>query len=108
MTKDRTPIRIGQQPRHASRRGRLPMDVLAAVVLSGASALAAVAQTDTPATIIAAQIRAQGYGCTLPVAAERDRQASAPNEAVWILSCGNARYRVRLVPDMAAQVTQLD
>ena len=108
MTMNRRPSHIGPQPRHASRRGRLPLDVLAAVALTGLWALAAVAQTDTPATIIAAQIRAQGYNCTLPVAAERDRQASAPNEAVWILSCGNARYRVRLVPDMAAQVTQLD
>jgi hypothetical protein len=57
---------------------------------------------------VAAQIRSQGYVCTQPVAAARDPAASRPNVTVWVLSCANARYRVRLVPDMAAQVTQLE
>lgn len=88
---------------------RLPRDVAAAAVLTGVSALAGLAEgQDTPAAIIAAQIRTQGYSCADPVTAERDVGASAPNSAVWILRCGNARYRVRLVPDMAAQVTRLE
>ncbi len=65
-------------------------------------------QQEAPAAIVAAQIRSQGYACSAPVSATRDRQASRPNVAVWVLRCQNARYRVRLVPDMAAQVTQLE
>ena len=36
--------------------------------------------------------------------AEHLRQAFKPNEAVWTLRCDNGSYRVRLVPDMAAEV----
>jgi hypothetical protein len=39
---------------------------------------------------------------------ERDVQASTPDEAVWVVQCENAKYRIRLVPDMAAKVEQLD
>lgn len=85
---------------------RLPVDVAVAVALSGLSALAGLAE-ETPADSIAAQVRSQGYACTGPVNAARDRGESRPNEAVWLLQCGNARYRVQIVPDMAAQVTQL-
>ena len=59
----------------------------------------------TPA--VAAQIRAQGYRCDAPVSAERDAALSRPDEAVWILKCQNATYRVRLIPDLAARVEQL-
>ena len=61
----------------------------------------------TPADGIAAQIRAQGYRCDAPVSAERDAALSRPDEAVWILKCQNATYRVRLNPDLAARVEQL-
>jgi hypothetical protein len=88
---------------------RIPIDLAAAAALTCLSALASVAaQTDAAAEIVAAQIRSQGYACTRPVTALRDQAASQPDVAVWVLSCGNARYRVRLVPDMAAQVTQLE
>jgi hypothetical protein len=87
---------------------RLPVDLTAAVALTCLSALASVAaQTESPGEIIAAQIRTQGFACSAPVTATRDQAASQPNAAVWVLSCGNARYQVRLVPNMAAQVTQL-
>jgi hypothetical protein len=86
---------------------RLPADVAAAAALTCLSALAGLAE-DVPADIIAAQIRTQGYACNTPVTATRDRAASRPNETVWLLQCGNVRYRVQLVPDMAAQVTQLE
>ena len=62
---------------------------------------------DTAVSIISDQIRRQGYACDEPRQAERDRAASRPNETVWILTCGNARYRVTLIPDMAARVEQL-
>jgi hypothetical protein len=51
--------------------------------------------------------RAQGYRCDVRVSAERDPALSRPDEAVWILKCQNATYRVRLIPDMAARVEQL-
>ena len=67
----------------------------------------ATAQEEVPAEIIAAQIRKQGFACEEAQTAVRDRQASAPNAAVWILRCKNATYRVRLTPDMAAQVERI-
>ncbi len=61
-----------------------------------------------PAEIIAAQIRDQGFSCDKALSAERDRERSTPDEAVWILKCENATYRVRLIPDQAADVKRLD
>ena len=86
---------------------RIPIDLAIAVALTGLSALASVAaEPETAAAeIVAAQVRTQGHTCTRPVTAVRE--ASEPNVTVWMLSCGNASYRVRLVPDMAAQITQL-
>jgi hypothetical protein len=63
--------------------------------------------SQTPADDVAAQIRDQGYRCDRPVAAVRDVRRSKPDSAVWVLSCRNARYRVRLDPGMAARVTRL-
>jgi hypothetical protein len=60
-----------------------------------------------PKDIIAAQIRSQGYACTSTQSAERDMAASVANEAVWILHCQNASYRVTLIPNMAAKVEKL-
>ena len=63
---------------------------------------------DSPKNIIAAQIRDQGYKCDSPQSADQDMQASKPDEAVWIIRCEDATYRVRLVPDMAAAVERID
>ncbi len=71
-----------------------------AVLLCCAAAAAARAQ-ETPKDIIAAHLRLQGYTCDAPKSARRDMRASRPDEAVWIIVCEDARYRVRLVPDMA-------
>ncbi|MBU6527612.1 hypothetical protein JMJ47_002284 [Methylocystis sp. MJC1] len=54
--------------------------------------------------VVAAHLRMQGYKCDTPKSAARDAAASRPDEAVWIIRCENARYRVRLIPDMAAIV----
>ncbi|MFL5022019.1 MAG: hypothetical protein ACJ8B9_07740 [Microvirga sp.] len=40
--------------------------------------------------------------------AQRDAQLSKPDEVVWNLRCGNASYRMRLTPDMAARIEKLD
>jgi hypothetical protein len=78
-----------------------------ALAISAGSGLA-LALDETPKDIIAAHIRMQGFACENPVSAEHDRGSSRPNEAVWLLKCENRSYRVRLVPDMAANVTPMD
>ena len=60
-----------------------------------------------PKDIIAAQIRSQGYACNSPQSAERDVAASAANQAVWMLRCQNASYRVTLIPNLAAKVEKV-
>lgn len=58
--------------------------------------------------VVAAQIRSQGYACTNPTAAESIAAESLPDEPVDVLRCENATYKVRLVPDQAAKVTQIE
>lgn len=60
-----------------------------------------------PKDIIAAQIRSQGYACNSTQSAERDVAASAANEAVWMLRCQNASYRVTLIPNLAAKIEKV-
>ena len=73
-----------------------------------ASTPVAAAEQETPKDIIAIQIRKQGFPCQRPQSAERDRELSKPDEAVWVLRCENVTYRVRLIPDMAARVERLN
>ena len=91
---------------------RMSRLIYLALALFVASAVPATAQTNdadnAAADDIAAQIREEGYTCDDPVNAQSDPQASAPNETVWILSCKDDSYRVRLVPDMAADVEKID
>jgi hypothetical protein len=62
------------------------------------------AADEIPAEIIAVQIREQGYACDKSA----KREHPELDDAVWILKCDNASYRVRLIPDMAAKVERLD
>jgi hypothetical protein len=66
------------------------------------------AQDESAASIIAAQIRKQGFACEKPKSADRDPGVSRPDLPVWTLKCSNASYRVELVPNMAAKVERLD
>lgn len=66
------------------------------------------AEQETPKNIIADQIRRQGFACKTPQDAKRDPAANRPDAPVWILDCGDATYRVRLKPDMAADVEKVD
>jgi len=68
--------------------------------------LPAQAAEEMPAEIIAVQIREQGYSCDKALSARREHPEL--HDAVWILKCDNASYRVRLIPDMAAKVERLD
>jgi hypothetical protein len=60
------------------------------------------------AVIVATQLRAQGYQCDDPHKAEPDSSDTTPGEQAWIVTCDNATYRVKLVPDQAAKVEQID
>jgi hypothetical protein len=67
----------------------------------------AASDDEMPAEIIAVQIRKQGYECINPKSAKRDAQASEADLPVWILTCENATYRVRLIGNMADRVEKL-
>jgi len=77
-----------------------------ATLISDASA--APLEGEDPKNVIAAQIRAQGYACDQPQSATRDPDLSGGEDTGWILDCGEATYKVKLVPDMAATVTKVD
>ncbi|MCA6115871.1 hypothetical protein J6524_13365 [Bradyrhizobium sp. WSM 1738] len=62
---------------------------------------------ETPQTMLAAQIRTQGFTCDKAIGATRDRKRSQPDRVVWVLKCSNATYRVTRAPDMAAKVEPL-
>jgi hypothetical protein len=81
---------------------------LAVLTVLAPAPLAAQSGDDDPTNIVAAQIRAQGYKCDDPQSAKQDLQASRPDEAVWLLQCEDASYRVRLDPDMAATVERVN
>ncbi len=70
--------------------------------------LEAQAQNESAASIIAVQIRKQGFTCDNPQSADRDSTSPSPDTPVWRLNCGNAIYRVELVPNMAAKVERVD
>jgi hypothetical protein len=78
--------------------------VAALVVIS----FPAAAQTDDAAAgqLVAVQVREQGLACADPVSAKRD--PTAQDDAVWTLTCADASYRVRLIPDQAAKVEKLN
>jgi len=64
------------------------------------------ADDSTAADLVATQVREQGYTCDEPTSATQDQDSEG--DAVWTLKCANTSYRVRLVPDMAAQIEQID
>ena len=63
---------------------------------------------ESPADIVATQVRAQGHPCKNPQGAQRDQAASKPDQPVWLLQCQDASYRVRLVAGMPAQIERID
>ena len=90
----------------------VPLAVLVLSLAFGAGDIALIssaqAEAETPAEIIAVQIRKQGYKCGKAEKAERDVEASKPNVPVWILTCDNARYRVHVLGNLADKVERLD
>ena len=74
-----------------------------ALLIGGLTASTAQAQ-ETVRTMLAAQIRSQGYVCDKTLKAVKDMRRSRPDHDVWVLACSNATYRVSRAPDMAAKV----
>jgi hypothetical protein len=58
--------------------------------------------------VVANQVRLPGHKCDKPSAIERDVFFSKPGLPVWLLTCGEDRYRVELIPHKQARVTQLN
>ena len=73
------------------------------LLVSGLTGSAAQAQ-ETVQSMLAAQIRTQGFACDKTLGAVKDARRSKPDRPVYILKCSNANYRVSRVPDMAAKV----
>lgn len=93
--------------RHHAAAALFAFLVLLVLALATAALRPARAADAGAATVVADQIRRQGFKCEEPVSGERDTRLSAPGAAVWNLTCKNASYRVRLVPDGAAKVETL-
>jgi hypothetical protein len=66
-----------------------------------------VAKAQTVATVLAAQIRSQGFACDEAQRATRDAKLSKPDYDVWVLTCNNATYRIGRYADQAAKVEKL-
>ena len=96
------------EPRPACVRALVALLVLTAGSLTGLPSPALAADSESADAIIAAQLKRQGYACTNPRDAEEDATASKPDQKVWTLRCDEAAYRVRLVPDMAAEVERIE
>jgi len=63
---------------------------------------------ETPASVVADQVRSEGRKCEDPVSAEPDNAASKPDERAWVLTCKNARYRVIFTGDTGARIETLN
>jgi hypothetical protein len=66
-----------------------------------------VAKAQTIESVLAAQIRSQGFACDEAQKATRDERLSKPDYDVWVLTCKNATYRISRYPDLAAKVEKL-
>ena len=89
--------------------GRMTV-LLALVAMLPVAPNVAIGQTNADdkaaADLVATQVREQGYTCDEPTNASQDPESE--DDAVWTLNCANTSYRVRLVPDMAAQIEQIN
>lgn len=81
--------------------------ILSAALLAVLGPAATMAQED-PADVVAVAIRDHGLACTNPTDAERDEEASSPDEQAWTISCDEGSYRVKFMGDTGAEVTPLD
>src|SRR5262249_42795585 len=103
---------LGALPMKADRLRSLAFSVFLgiAVIQSGdwGNAGRVRAAEEATADVLAAHLRLQGHRCEHVQSAQRDTQRSKPDEAVWIVTCESASYRVQLVPHMAARVERIE
>lgn len=78
---------------------------IAAIAIIASSLAAAADEAEVDAGIVADKVRSQGFTCSDPVSAVRDEANSKPDQAAYVLTCADASYNVRLIPDMAAEIT---
>ena len=88
-------------------RKALPLAILFLAMLSNGVRLGHVANAQTAKSMLAVQIRSQGFACDDPQKATRDAKLSKPDYDVWVLTCRNATYRIGRYPDMPANVEKL-
>ena len=92
------------------KRAKKAVPLLAVLFLAMSSSgerFGHVAKAQTIASVLAAQIRSQGFACDDPQKATRDAKLSKPDYDVWVLTCKNATYRVGRYPDLPANVEKL-
>jgi hypothetical protein len=102
---------VGDDAKQSKGRDQMKCTIVLATAfataLVGAPVVLASSEEDAK-TDIAAQVRAQDHPCGTPEKAVRDEALSKPDAAVWILTCDNASYQVRLHPGMAADIEKLE
>jgi menaquinone-dependent protoporphyrinogen IX oxidase len=81
--------------------------ILFLAMLSNGERFGHAAKAQTIASVLAAQIRSQGFACDVAQNATRDAKLSKPDYDVWVLTCKNATYRIGRYPDLAAKVEKL-
>src|SRR5262245_8942542 len=81
---------------------------LASTVLFALFSSASAQDQEVEVTVLADQIRSQGFACDNPTSAERVAAESAPDVPVYVLKCESGTYKIRLVPDEAAEVTKVE
>ena len=85
----------------------LLLAILFLAMLSNGVRFGHVANAQTAKSMLAVQIRSQGFACDDPQKATRDAKLSKPDYDVWVLTCKNATYRIGRYPDMPANVEKL-
>ena len=89
------------------QRGLKCFSAVALIAAVASSRGAVQSAEETVQTMLAAQIRLQGFACEKALSAIKDRKRSKPDHEVWVLKCSNATYRVGRTPDLAANVERL-
>jgi hypothetical protein len=97
-----------QKEEGMKRAKALPLlAILFLAMLSNGERFGHVAKAQTAMSVLAAQIRSQGFACDDPHKATRDVKLSKPDYDVWVLTCKNATYRIGRYPDLPAKVEKL-
>lgn len=77
------------------------------VSVAATNATVAIAEPVMAKEILSARVRKQGFVCEGPTRAVKDTERSTPGSALWLLLCDSTEYRIRLIPNMAADVELL-